>query len=570
MARFKEYRLGDILQKIETNKLSVKKSDCPSAPDDTHTLPARTATTNNQGLSCFVNSAGATVINNAISVSANGDYCAFWHDSDFTILQDAYALQGKNITLTEQNALYLISAMDKAFQNKYNWNNKSGWNKLKNEAISLPYSRRAIPDFGRLSALLISEGGVLDMSKIDTSSWKEFRIGDLFDIHPTAAYKMNNADLYKTSGNTPVLSNSSVNNGIGGYCGLDAIEKGNIITFSDTTTGGDTMFYQSKPFIGYAHVQGMYPIGFELNENVALFLISAMRKAVGEGFDYGNKFRRSIVADAMVLLPAKEEDIPDWDYMQERITELEQERITELEQERITELEQYLIATGLNNYKLTDEDIESLSLSGFGNYKESDSKDAVGVRYEEFKVVDVFNVRNSKNILKSDVDFNTPKYPYVTAQEGDNSIMGYVDYDASYLDAGGCVFIGGKTLVISYQKDDFFSNDSHNLLLYPKEMMSENVCEYLITTLYKALKSKYSWNSSISSKKIQNDKFILPIQTDTNGNPILDPDCHYHPDGYIPDWDFMEKYIKAIEKIVIADVVKWKDEEIAKTKEVVA
>lgn len=62
----------------------------------------------------------------------------------------------------------------------------------------------------------------------------------------------------------------------------------------------------------------------------------------------------------------------------------------------------------------------------------------------------------------------------------------------------------------------------------------------------------------------------LPIQTDTEGNPIIDTECKYHPDGYIPDWDFMEKYIRAIEKIVIADVVQYKDAMISKTKEVVA
>ena len=36
------------------------------------------------------------------------------------------------------------------------------------------------------------------------------------------------------------------------------------------------------------------------------------------------------------------------------------------------------------------------------------------------------------------------------------------------------------------------------------------------------------------------------------------------------DWEFMEDYIKAIQKIVIKDVVKYKDEVIAKTKEAVA
>ena len=28
-------------------------------------------------------------------------------------------------------------------------------------------------------------------NKIDINEWKEFKIGDLFDIHPTKAYKMN-------------------------------------------------------------------------------------------------------------------------------------------------------------------------------------------------------------------------------------------------------------------------------------------------------------------------------------------------------------------------------------------
>ena len=73
--------------------------------------------------------------------------------------------------------------------------------------------------------------------------FKVFTVGELFDIHPTAAYKMKNDELFASDGATPVLSNSSVNNGIGGYCGLAPTEQGGMITFSDTTTGTDTMFY---------------------------------------------------------------------------------------------------------------------------------------------------------------------------------------------------------------------------------------------------------------------------------------------------------------------------------------
>jgi hypothetical protein len=39
-----------------------------------------------------------------------------------------------------------------------------------------------------------------------------------------------------------------------------------------------------------------------------------------------------------------------------------QHRIEELERNRIEELERYLVATGLNDYELTEEDIQILSL----------------------------------------------------------------------------------------------------------------------------------------------------------------------------------------------------------------
>ena len=62
---------------------------------------------------------------------------------------------------------------------------------------------------------------------------------------------------------------------------------------------------------------------------------------------------------------------------------------------------------------------------------------------------------------------------------------------------------------------------------------------------------------------------MLPIQVDINNNPKTDPTHKYHKDGYIPDFEFMERYIKAMQKVVIVDVVKYKDEVIEKTKSIV-
>ena len=71
---------------------------------------------------------------------------------------------------------------------------------------------------------------------MDVIKYKQFRVGDLFDIHPTKTYKGNNSDLFDDNGKNPVLGNTSTNNGIGGYSSKPCTENGGIITFSDTTT----------------------------------------------------------------------------------------------------------------------------------------------------------------------------------------------------------------------------------------------------------------------------------------------------------------------------------------------
>ena len=138
---------------------------------------------------------------------------------------------------------------------------------------------------------------------IDTTTWKDFKVGVLFDIHPTKNYGLNNNELFATEGDTPVVVNSSYNNGIGGFVDLPATEEGGIITFSDTTSS-DAIFYQPKPFIGYSHVQGMYPRSMNWSEKSLLFFLAIFKKvAKNNNFDYVNKFNRDNAKELIVTLP---------------------------------------------------------------------------------------------------------------------------------------------------------------------------------------------------------------------------------------------------------------------------
>ena len=165
-----------------------------------------------------------------------------------------------------------------------------------------------------------------EKKKVDTREWGEFRVGELFDIHPTKAYKCTNAELLD-NGETHVVVNSAYNNGVGGLSTLKPTEQGNMITFSDTVDA-NTIFYQDKPFIGYPHVQGLYPIGiFRKNWtelSLKYFATVFRQKALSIGFDYGNKFRRDIAVKLYIFLPVDKTGQPDWVYMEEHMRKVEE------------------------------------------------------------------------------------------------------------------------------------------------------------------------------------------------------------------------------------------------------
>lgn len=155
---------------------------------------------------------------------------------------------------------------------------------------------------------------------LQTNKWENFRVGDLFDIRPTKGYKGLNKEDLDEEGVTPFVVNSAENNGIGGFSNLEPTERGGIITFSDTTEG-NTFFYQPDDFIGFAHVQGMYPRHTRWSSYSLLFLTSILTFHNHWRYNYGRKMRRDKIMDTKILLPAKN-GLPDWQFMEDYIKSL--------------------------------------------------------------------------------------------------------------------------------------------------------------------------------------------------------------------------------------------------------
>lgn len=137
------YTVGNLFEKIATKKLPYKAKELPKQPTDDYVLPCLTSSFQNQGLNYYAPKAGATVLNNVISIPSNSDvYRAYYQTRDFTVLSDAYAIRWKSeeIELSPNQYLFMAMCINKVTDLPiYSYKNKlGGWNVVKTKEIRLP------------------------------------------------------------------------------------------------------------------------------------------------------------------------------------------------------------------------------------------------------------------------------------------------------------------------------------------------------------------------------------------------------------------------------------------------
>ena len=89
--QMKEYRISDLFEKVEVQKIQGKANDFPTKKDDIHTIPLLTSTGSNQGFSRYAAKEDCPkILQNVISIASNGDAGAtFYQAEPFAVLQDA-------------------------------------------------------------------------------------------------------------------------------------------------------------------------------------------------------------------------------------------------------------------------------------------------------------------------------------------------------------------------------------------------------------------------------------------------------------------------------------------------
>ena len=353
---------------------------------------------------------------------------------------------------------------------------------------------------------------------INTTNWKEFRVGDLFDVHQLervtdrGGYVPDN-DIIDIDGQYPYLAAVSTNNGVKGYTNIKPNNDGNCITLSTTADSSNTIFYQPEPFIGRQQMAGIYKNNIsQMNENIALFIISILRKQL-MSFNYSNKLTFNALCDIKLLLPAIN-DKPDFDYMEEYIEEIKLKYVDKLEKDNNENIDKALKITGLS-YQDLNKDL---------TVKPAD-------RYEEFKIGDLFNGISGDTDIKQH-HINNKRLPVITSGLSNNGLLGLSDVKAKV--------ISQNTITVDMFGNAFYRNYNYKMVtharvfaLKPKFHITDNIGLYFATMLF-YLSKKFDYSNMCSYEKIKNNIIVLPAI-----------------DENTPDFDYMEKaiYIYTAKKI---------------------
>lgn len=173
-------------------------------------------------------------------------------------------------------------------------------------------------------------------------------------------------------------------------------------------------------------------------------------------------------------------------------------------------------------------------------------------QWQEFKISAIFTIHNGKGITKEEIEDNEGDFTVVQSGEENNGILGKINVNyckqMNYtFSERPCLTVArsGSAGFVSFQIDGCVVGDSAKILLLDEKIASVELYVFL-QTLLTANRFKYAYGRKVTESKYLNDVVKLPVKRNIDGTPFIDSSKKYCTEGYVPDWKYMEDYIKVL------------------------
>ncbi len=290
-------------------------------------------------------------------------------------------------------------------------------------------------------------------------------------------------------------------------------------------------FYRNYKFLCDDNILVLLP-KIDIGNKSLLFMTSAINKDKTK-FGYEKQYRQKSFAEHKIKLPITASGEIDFEFMESFIAELEAERVRELES--------YLKASDLSDTTLSSDEYNALNTLNSKTWNE----------FELGKLFTFKGIKQSKSQKEIPTDQNG--IPYIVQSTTNNMCSRYVNkqylIDTNELPNKGNAIVLGVTLpAISYQPKEFGASQ---IIEARSDFLNKQNGLFFVTAIYKQM-YQFSYQNKPGIEIYKNLKIKLPITAN----------------GKI-DFDFMESFIKAIQKECIKGVDSYLSKNIATTKEII-
>ena len=330
------------------------------------------------------------------------------------------------------------------------------------------------------------------MAKIDTSGWKEYEIGKLFEI----SRPVTRSQAKYSEGNIPFVASGNFNNGVVKYCEPEkdeVLDGKNCITVSPLD---GSAFYQPDDFLGGGGAGSaiMMLRNPNLDEKNGLFLATAIRASLIK-YTYSDQLNSQTIASENIEIPVDSHGCPNWAYMDSFMEEVMKES-----------------EACLRNLRLADEKKTAVDVSGWKEFE-------IGKLFPKIKKPPVLH---NRQIIEDENGI-----PYVVRTKFDNGIKCRVQRsDEIKPSPAGVISFGAENATFFYQREEFVSG--RDIYYIDTQDLSDGACMFL-TACLQPIARKYSYNYGLFPDLLKSEQIKLPV--DNHGNP---------------DWAYMDSYMRVV------------------------
>lgn len=163
--------------------------------------------------------------------------------------------------------------------------------------------------------------------------------------------------------------------------------------------------------------------------------------------------------------------------------------------------------------------------------------------WKRFKLKYLFDIKKGKRLTADEQ--TEGNNIYIGAIDANNGIANFIGQAPIHKGNTISLSYNGSVGEAFYQENDYWATDDVNAL-YSRYDDFNKYIGFFIVSMLRQEKYKFSYGRKWKLESMKDTEISLPIKHNPNGSIFRDKSKTYSKCGYVPDFEFMENYIKSL------------------------